>query len=196
MSQQLLTQSSLSNYPQRMDLTARARMHAALADPHRLKIIDALAVGDHTPQELCALVDVPTNLLAHHLRVLEQVGIVERRVSAGDRRRRYVVLVADRLSELLTVPAVRPPGLVLFVCTHNSARSQFAAALWRHHAKGAGDSAGVDPAPAVHPAAVVAARAMGITLSAKRPKGYEAVREEPSLVVSVCDRARGGRASL
>ena len=190
MSQKRLTQSSLRHYPQRMDLTARARMHAALADPHRLRIIDALAVGDHTPQELCVLVDVPTNLLAHHLRALEQVGLVERRVSAGDRRRRYVVLVADRLSELLTVPAVRPPGLVLFVCTHNSARSQFAAALWRHHAKGAADSAGVDPAPAVHPAAVVAARAMGITLSAKRPKGYEAVRAEPSLVVSVCDCAR------
>jgi len=171
-----------------MNLAARVRVHAALADPHRLAIIDALAFGDRTPHELGALVDAPTNLLAHHLSVLDQAGLTERRVSAGDRRRRYVVLISDCLSELLPIPVV-PPGTVLFVCTHNSARSQFAAALWRRVSGGAADSAGRDPAPRVHPAAVTAARRMGITLPAEAPKGYAVVAEQPALVVSVCDRA-------
>jgi protein-tyrosine-phosphatase/DNA-binding transcriptional ArsR family regulator len=171
-----------------MNLAVRVRIHAALADPHRLAIIDALALGDRTPHELGALVDAPSNLLAHHLTVLEQAGLTERRISAGDRRRRYVVLVPDRLSELLPDP-VAPTGIVLFVCTHNSARSQFAAALWRRLPGGVADSAGTDPAPRVHPAAVRAARGLGITLPAKAPKGYEAVAARPALVVSVCDRA-------
>jgi len=172
-----------------MNLAARVRVHAALADPHRLAIVDALALGDRTPHELGALVDAPTNLLAHHLTVLEEAGLTERRVSAGDRRRRYVVLLLDRLSERLPMPVV-PTGTVLFVCTHNSARSQFAAALWRRLAGGVVDSAGTDPAPRIHPAAVKAARRMGIILPAEAPKGYAAVAEHPALVVSVCDRAR------
>ena len=50
-----------------MNLAGRIRTTAALADPHRLAIVDALALGDRTPHELGALVDAPTNLLAHHL---------------------------------------------------------------------------------------------------------------------------------
>ena len=171
-----------------MNLAVRVRVHAALADPHRLATVDALALGDRTPHELGALVDAPTNLLAHHLTVLEEAGLTERRVSAGDRRRRYVVLLPDRLPELLPIP-VMPTGMVLFVCTNNSARSQFAAALWRRLSEGAADSAGQDPAPRVHPRAVRAARRMGITLGAEAPKDYAAVAEPPALVVSVCDRA-------
>jgi protein-tyrosine-phosphatase len=164
-------------------------MHGALADPHRLAIVDALALGDRTPHELGELAGLPTNLLAHHLRVLDEAGLVERRASSGDRRRRYVVLRPDRLPGLLPAPAVAA-GMVLFVCTHNSARSQFAAALWRSRAGGGADSAGTDPADRVHPAAVRAARRLGVELGRSTPKGYDAVPAIPGLVVSVCDRAR------
>jgi protein-tyrosine-phosphatase/DNA-binding HxlR family transcriptional regulator len=172
-----------------MDLDSRARVHHALADRHRLVIVDALMLGDRSPQELCELAEIPTNLLAHHLQVLEQAGLVHRRASSGDRRRRYVVLQQQRLSPIvpnLTVPA----GCVLFVCTRNSARSQLAAALWRRLPGRVADSAGVDPAPRVHPAAANAARRMGMTLLDEVPKGYAAVAEQPALIVSVCDRAR------
>jgi protein-tyrosine-phosphatase len=172
-----------------MDLEERARVHAALSDPHRLAMVDALALGDWTPRELATLVGAPTNLLAHHLGVLEEAGLVERRASEGDGRRRYVVLRPERLRELLPTQSI-PTGTVLFVCTHNSARSQFAAALWRRRTGGSADSAGVDPAPRVHPAAVRAARRLGIDLQGSVPKGFEAVADEPGLVVSVCDRAR------
>jgi len=174
-----------------MRLSDRARVHGALADPHRLAIVDALALGDRTPRELAALVGAPTNLLAHHLGVLEEAGLTERRVSAGDRRRRYVVLRPEPLRELIPALAV-PAGIVLFVCTHNSARSQFAAALWRQRTGSDADSAGTDPAARVHPSAVRAARRLGLDLSGQTPKGYAEVPAAPTLVVSVCDRAREG----
>jgi protein-tyrosine-phosphatase len=167
-------------------------MHAALGDPHRLAIVDALALSDRTPRELADLVDVPSNLLAHHLGVLSEAGLIERRVSAGDRRRRYVVLRPEALDGLLPAAAATPQGIVLFVCTHNSARSQVAAALWRARTGEPAESAGRDPAPRVHPLAVRAARRLGLDLSDASPRGYEAVGIHPALVVSVCDRAREG----
>ena len=172
-----------------MDVACRARIHAALADPHRLAIVDALTLGDRTPRELGGLAGVPTNLLAHHLRVLEDAGLVERRASSGDGRRRYVVLRPERLGALVPTPAV-DSTTVLFICTHNSARSQFAAAMWRHRAGTAADSAGAEPAPRVHPSAVRAARRLGVDLTEAVPRAYEAVASAPTLVVSVCDRAR------
>jgi len=168
-------------------------MHAALADPHRLAIVDALALSDRTPRELARLVDAPTNLLAHHLGVLAEAGLIERRISGGDRRRRYVVLRPESLDGLLPGD-VRVPGggIVLFVCTQNSARSQLAAALWRARTGGPAESAGADPSPSIHPLAVRAARQLGLELSGATPRGYEAVAVSPALVVSVCDRAREG----
>lgn len=44
-------------------------MHAALADPSRLAIVDFLAMGDASPSELLAVLDIASNLLAHHLGV-------------------------------------------------------------------------------------------------------------------------------
>jgi len=172
-----------------MDLDARVRMHHALADRHRLAIVDALALGDRTPHELSEVAEIPTNLLAHHLLVLERAEIIERRVSDGDRRRRYVILRRDRIAEIVPTQAV-PAGSVLFVCTHNSARSQFAAALWAARTGGASESAGTDPASRVDALAVATAEGVGVDLSAAVPKGYAAIESPPTLVVSVCDRAR------
>ena len=172
-----------------MDLADRVRLHAALAEPSRLAIVHELALGDRTPRELGTLVDLPTNLLAHHLDVLDDAGLIERRASAGDRRRRYVVLRPGRLAGLLP-PAAAPVASILFVCTGNSARSQFAAALWRRRAGSPSDSAGADPAPRVHPGAVRGARSFDVDLAGRSPKGYDRVGRSPTLVVSVCDRAR------
>ncbi len=40
---------------------------------------------------------IPSNLLAHHLHVLEQAGIITRRRSEGDRRRTYLQLIPGAL---------------------------------------------------------------------------------------------------
>ena len=112
----------------------RAAVHAALGEPSRLVIVDHLTGSDRSPQELQDAVGVPSNLLAHHLDVLEAAGLIERSRSSGDGRRRYVHLLARRSSTGLG-PRIRPiNGPVLFVCTANSARSQLAAAsVDRHH---------------------------------------------------------------
>lgn len=171
-----------------MDVTTRAGIHAALGDPHRLRMVDELAQSDRTFLELAHLIELPGNAAAHHLEVLEQAGLIERRVSDGDRRRRYIQLRPERLDGLIAVPT-RVPRAILFVCTHNSARSQFAAALWRLRTDGRSDSAGTDPAPVVHPLAVQAAAIFGVDLAGAHPKGYAEVAAAPDLIVSVCDRA-------
>ena len=75
-------------------------MHAALADPARLRITDMLADGDASPSELAAMVTMPSNLLAHHLRVLQEAGLVSRHRSEGDKRRTYLRLVPGALDVL------------------------------------------------------------------------------------------------
>ena len=172
-----------------MDLDDRALVHAALGDSHRLAIVDRLRLSDHTFQDLAEAAGLPGNLAAHHLDVLEASGLIERRVSEGDRRRRYISLRQDRLEGLVGPPPVAPK-MVLFVCTHNSARSQFAAARWRQVTGLAAESAGTAPADRVHPGAVRAAAKFDLDLSGDRPKGFDAVARNPDLIVSVCDRAR------
>ena len=165
----------------------RARLHAALSEPLRLAIVDELACSDRSPKELIELFDVPTNLLSHHLDVLASVGVIERIVSSGDRRRRYIRLEGAPLAEL-GVATARRGGRVLFVCSHNSARSQLAAALWTSRTGEPATSAGTHPVDRVHPGAVAAARRAGLDLTDAAPTMLDRV-DDKDLVVTVCDRA-------
>ena len=172
-----------------MTLESRAAAHAALGDARRLLIVDYLASSDLTVAELANIPGIGTNLLAHHLDILEEASIIRRSVSEGDRRRKYVSLMWDSLPPLQ--PAVpHAVGSVAFICTHNSARSQFAAAVWEQATGGKAQSAGSHPAVRVHPLAVKAAARLDIDLSSALPRGYETLETVPDLVVSVCDRAR------
>lgn len=176
-----------------MNLSEKARVHAALGDATRLAIVSELELGDRTFQELSAILSLPGNLVAHHLEVLERAGLIERHVSEGDHRRRYISLNPEPLYGLLHSRGVAAAHSVLFVCTHNSARSQYAAAAWRRRTGLGADSAGTTPALSVHPRAVRVAMEMGIDLRDCHPKGYEELDSAFDLVVSVCDRAREAR---
>jgi protein-tyrosine-phosphatase len=173
------------------DLEVRARRHAALGDRHRLAIVDALELGDRTPTELRELTGLPSNLLAFHLDVLEDAGLVARRRSLGDARRRYVTRCDVPLDRTPAAPVAGDPTL-LFVCSRNAARSQLAAALWRDRTGAPAGSAGADPADRVHPLTIEVARRRALDLGDARPRGYDEVDVRPDLVVSVCDRAREG----
>jgi arsenate reductase (thioredoxin) len=61
---------------------------------------------------------------------------------------------------------------VLFVCVHNAGRSQMAAALLDHHARGRVDvrSAGSAPADTINPAVREVMAEIGIDLAAAQPK--------------------------
>jgi protein-tyrosine-phosphatase/DNA-binding HxlR family transcriptional regulator len=177
------------NTEQMADVAARAAVHAALADPARLLITDTLALGDVSPSDLADLLAMPSNLLAHHLHVLEQAGLLTRRRSEGDRRRSYVQLVPGALDSL-SRPRARRARRVLFVCTANSARSHLAAALWRRASKVPAASAGTHPAAGIAPGAIAAAGRHHLPLRRQRPRHISHVQEDGDLVVTVCDRAR------
>ncbi len=80
---------------------------------------------------------------------------------------------------------------VLFLCTHNSARSQMAEGLLRHSAGDRFDvfSAGTE-ATRVHPLAIEAMREIGIDISRQRSKKLDEFLDQPfDFVITVCDQA-------
>jgi protein-tyrosine-phosphatase len=166
-------------------LAQRVKVHAALGEPVRLAIVDELAACDRSPRELGERLGISASLLAHHLDVLADAQLVVRGHSHGDRRRRYLRLTdsARAFAQPVEVDAARP---VVFLCTHNSARSQLAAAIWSRRVGGPASSAGTAPADRVHPGAVAAGRRAGIDLSGCRPRLIERL-DSTSRVVTVCD---------
>ncbi len=144
--------------------------------------------SDRSPIELRRRLTIESNLLAHHLDVLESVGLIGRSRSSGDGRRRYIRLHGDALATLVPAARLRAEP-ALFVCTHNSARSQLAAALWQRLTGTSGESAGTHPAVRVHPGAIAAGRRAGLDLAGCRPRPLDELAHRPRLVVTVCDRA-------
>ena len=175
-----------------MNFAARLAGLTAVADPVRLRIVDLLGAGDASPGELQAQLALTSNLMAHHLKVLEQAGIVSRHRSHADKRRTYLRL--HRGSK----PAKLPPAAwaagtaadrVVFVCTANSARSQLAAALWHEASSVPVASGGTHPGSAIAPGAVAAARRHGLKLVQERPQSLDGLLRDGDYVVTVCDRA-------
>jgi arsenate reductase len=82
---------------------------------------------------------------------------------------------------------------VLFLCTGNSCRSQMAEAFIRQMAGERFEvlSAGLEPAPEIHPLAVKIMAEKGLDLSGQHPKsvGEYLGRRTARVVVTVCDRA-------
>ncbi|SDP68310.1 Protein-tyrosine-phosphatase [Arthrobacter sp. ok909] len=177
------------------DLRARAAKHAALADPARLRIVDLLTLGDFSPTELQAELGMPSNLLSHHLRALEDAGLATRHRSEADRRRSYIRLAAGAL-EGLVPGAEHGARRVLFVCTKNSARSQLAAALWQQVSEIPSTSAGTHPAERVAQGAIEVARRHGVDLAGLPPRNLEQVAGDGDFVVTVCDSAHEELAGL
>lgn len=183
---------------EQMGRDRRAAVHAALGDPTRLAVVDELVVGDRSPRELAETLALPSNLLAHHLRVLEDAGVVARSRSEADRRRTYVQVVPAVLAGLMTgltgqvtglVPVAGAVPRVVFVCIHNSARSQLAAALWSQRSRVPVASAGTRPAPRVHRRAVTVAHRHGLPMDSARTAQVGDVLRPDDLVVAVCDSA-------
>jgi arsenate reductase len=80
---------------------------------------------------------------------------------------------------------------VLFICTHNSARSQMAEGLINHDLAGKVQafSAGTEPS-SVHPLAIAVLKEIGIDISRHRSKSIdEFVEEKFDFVITLCDHA-------
>jgi protein-tyrosine-phosphatase/DNA-binding transcriptional ArsR family regulator len=179
-----------------------------LAHDLRWQIVRALAVGDYRVNELVALVDHPVNLVSYHLKQLRDGHLVTVRRSEADGRDTYYSLDLDHLAALYRaagaaihpvvigysegdVPLPARPN-VLFVCTHNSARSQMAEGLLRARSAGQIEvhSAGSEPA-SVHPDAIRAMESLGVDIRSQHAKGFEDLAGRSfDTVITVCDRAR------
>jgi len=176
-------------------LDDRAAVFAALGEPVRLALVDRLVTGDASPGELAADISLGSNLLAHHLRVLEDAGITRRVRSEGDRRRSYVQLRLDQPSVWAAVisghmPNNLPTGSrLLFVCTANSARSQLAAAIWNQLSNTPATSAGTHPGPRIHPRALAIAERHGLEIDRNHPEPLEDVLHDDDVIIAVCDNA-------
>jgi arsenate reductase len=88
---------------------------------------------------------------------------------------------------------ISQPMRILFLCTHNSSRSQMAEGLLRAHGGPAFQvfSAGTQPR-SVHPLAIQAMQEIGIDISNHTAKGIDVFAAEPTmdLVITVCDEAQ------
>ena len=89
---------------------------------------------------------------------------------------------------------------VLFVCIHNSARSQMAEALLNHYCGNEihAESAGLEPG-VLNPLAVAAMADMGIDISAKQPQGVFDLFKAGKFygyVITVCDETNAERCPI
>ena len=171
----------------------RARLHGVLSDPHRIALVHHVALSDRSPKELSAVLDVPMPLLSHHLKTLEDAGLILRTVSEHDRRQRFVRL-RDAAIPFLDAGWLRDQlgshtDRVVFACTHNSARSVLAAALWSTRTHVPTAAGGTTPGTRIHPTAVGTARRHHLQLLQTAPVALDQVLQESDLLVTVCDAA-------
>lgn len=177
-----------------------------LAKDLRWSLIKLLVVGDYRVHELVERIAQPMNLVSYHLKKMRDDALVTTRRSDADRRDVYYSLNLERLRELylaagsalhLSLGQQRDTGepvtaQVLFVCTHNSARSQMAEALLRHLSGGIVHtySAGSHPTR-IHPEAIRTMDRLGIDLRGQRSRHLSEFEGQAfDYVITVCDRAR------
>ncbi len=186
-----------------------------VAHEQRWKLLRLLAGSDRRVQELVALVGEPANLVSYHLRRLRDQALVRERRSSADRRDVYYSADLGRIQGLFLAsgealhPALgqaadepsratsrstrrpRRKPRILFLCTHNSARSQMAEGILRHLAGERLEvrSAGTEPSR-VHPLAIRAMAERGIDIGAQTSKhSDEFAGQRFDYVITVCDRA-------
>ena len=164
----------------------------ALADETRFTILRLLVLTDLRSGEIGERLHMPPNAVLHHLKTLRGLGLLRDHRSGADARDVYYSLDLDRLQALYTaagdalqvavgrdhdtedtggadaVADAERPLRVLFLCTHNSARSQIAEGLLRHLAGDRfGTYSGGTEATRVRPLAIRAMADLGIDISSQ-----------------------------
>lgn len=208
-----------------METRVAAETLAALAQETRLDLVRLLIAAGASglpAGEIAVRLGVPPSTLSFHLNALERVGLVR-----GTRQGRsiiYAIRIAG-LRELLgylteaccggrpdlcgdlarllpdpepqTRTVILPAFNVLFLCTHNSARSIMAEAILNRLGQGRfrAWSAGSDPRAGPLPEVVAKLAALGHDISALRSKSWDEFTRSSSprmdFVIALCDTLHG-----
>lgn len=184
-----------------------------LADELRWQLVQTLALSDRKVHELVSAVGRPMNLVSYHLRRLREGNLVREHRSIADGRDVYYSLDLETLkilyhdsgaeihpalgavseqSAMSSASSSLPPTRILFLCTHNSARSQMAEALMKSLGKSRVyvESAGTEPS-VVNPWAIETMAERGIDIRANRSKHLdEFLGQEWDFIITTCDSAR------
>lgn len=83
------------------DLQTLAERLKVLAEPKRLLILNMLMEGVQCNCELGETLNMPPNLISHHLRILRQAGLVDVERDAFDARWVYYSIHREALDELV-----------------------------------------------------------------------------------------------
>lgn len=194
-----------------MDRSRAPTVLKMLAHDIRWRLVEELRRSDRRVQELVERVGEPQNLVSYHLGQLRRAGLVSERRSSADARDVYYSLDVDRFRQAMTsaASAVRlglVTGLVetalqagrrrkprvLFLCTHNSARSQMAEGLLRARSQDRVHvaSAGSQPTQ-LHPLAIETTDELEIDIRTQRAKHVDDLRGQRfDFVITLCDSIR------
>lgn len=182
-------------------------IHKLLSNDVRWKILTLLAKSDLRVQEITAQLHLPQNLVSYHLQKLNKHGLIQEHHSIADGREIFYGIHLSHIRELLQsarlelhpglvdgpeLPITLPPLRVLFLCTHNSARSQMAEGFLREKSRQQFQafSAGIDPS-GINPNTIQAMLEHQIDISSQRSKHLDEFLHDPfDYIITVCDRAR------
>lgn len=194
-----------------MGLVIPPEVIRALDHPLRWTMLTRLVTTDCRVHELADALEQPVNLVSYHLKQLRDAGLVTARQSEADGRDWYYSINFEALqaaywqagASLGLAPqpaetAAQKPLRVLFVCTHNSARSQMAEGLLRHLSQGRCESysAGHDPLE-IQPEAVTVMDEFGIDIHHQAAKSTQVFSDQTfDYIITVCDRARERQTAL
>ncbi|MCX6023926.1 MAG: metalloregulator ArsR/SmtB family transcription factor [Chloroflexi bacterium] len=191
-------------------LSDAAQLFGALADETRLAIVRLLALTDLKAGEISAQLGAPQNAVSYHLRRLRSLGLLRDRHSGQDGRDVYYSVDLERLERLYAAAgAALHPGFdgavpahaaapdapslrVLFLCTHNSARSQLAEAIARRQGQGQVEAFSAGSLPTeVHPLTLRLLDEWGMDGAGMYSKPVEMFTGQRfDHVITVCDRIR------
>lgn len=190
-----------------MTASAAPEFMKLLAHDLRWSILKALSKTDLQVNELVDEVQQPMNLVSYHLKKMRDYALVTTRRSEVDGRDVYYSLDLEYVKRMYEEAAIAlhpalslsrqvsrsyPAQRILFVCTHNSARSQMAAAFLREQSSSQLTvySAGSHPTT-VHPDAVATMAQFGIDIRHQQARNVSEFEGEMfDYVITVCDKAR------
>ncbi len=191
--------------------TPTPKLFKILSDDNHWAIVQHLQMSDLKASELSAALNLPADSIEQHIGNLREAGLLRERRTTTSREPYYHLLIEVLSRQFQEAGGALHPAIfeahdraapetvrlqnavrILFLCTHNSARSQIAEGLARHMGAGLVEafSAGTE-ATSIKPEAVEVMKRRGIDITTQHSKVLtEYLDQEFDYVITVCDAAR------